>query len=44
LPVALWGVSPFVCLAVGMLALLLIVRFVGKRATDVAAELNANAL
>jgi hypothetical protein len=29
---------------VGMLALLLIVRFVGKRATDMAAELNANAL
>ena len=44
LPVALWGASPFVCLAVGMLALLLIVRFVGKRATDIAAQLNANAL
>ena len=44
LPVALWGASPFVCLAAGMLALLLIVRFVGKRAKDVAAQLNASAL
>ena len=43
LPVALWGASPFVCLAVGMLALLLIMRFIGKRATDVVAQLNANA-
>ncbi|MBC8371235.1 MAG: hypothetical protein H8E25_14640 [Planctomycetes bacterium] len=31
LPVALWGLNPFVCLAIGMVMLLTIVRFVGKR-------------
>lgn len=31
LPVALWNVSPYYCLGIGALALLLIVRFVGRR-------------
>lgn len=37
LPVALWGANPFVCLAVGAVLLVLIVRFVGRnpRATAV---------
>ncbi|MFT7517161.1 MAG: Na+/H+ antiporter NhaC [Myxococcota bacterium] len=37
LPVALWGANPFVCLGAGMVALMLIVRFVGKRSDKLAA-------
>ena len=38
LPVALWGANPFVCLGIGALLLILIVRFVGRnpRAAQVA--------
>ncbi|HIA38516.1 MAG TPA: Na+/H+ antiporter NhaC family protein [Planctomycetes bacterium] len=34
LPVALWGFNPFICLGISMVALVLIVRFVGKHASD----------
>jgi Na+/H+ antiporter NhaC len=34
LPVAIWGLNPFLCLAIGMTMLLLIVRYVGKRASE----------
>ncbi|MHC4824172.1 MAG: Na+/H+ antiporter NhaC family protein [Planctomycetota bacterium] len=37
LPVALWGWDPFVCLGLGAVALLLVVRFVGRNPAQVRA-------